>query len=122
MRWVPTFELRAYELVLEDTLESKITAIEDLKDDMQHLIVEGVIESKPEPREIHSKKNGKAHRVCDALLKDETGLVKLVLWNHYIRQVELEETVRIEGGYTNSFRDELQLNVSQRGRIIILAK
>ncbi len=122
MRWVPTFELRAFELVLDESLESRIRPIEDLEVDMQHIAVEGVVEHKPEPKEVHSKKDGKTHRVCDVLLKDGTGSVRLVLWNDFIRQVQLGEKIRIEDAYVNSFRDELQLNVSQYGRIVILAE
>jgi GNAT superfamily N-acetyltransferase len=122
MRWVPTFELRAFELVLDETQESRIIAIEDLKEDMERIDVEGVIEQKPEPREVQSKKDGKTHRVCDILLKDETGSVKFVLWNHSIRQVQIGEKIRVENAFVNSFNDELQLNVSPYGRIIILSK
>ena len=122
MRWVPTFELRAYELILGKSLESKIRAIRDLVEGMQHIAVEGLVEQKPEPREVHSKKDDKTHRVCDVLLKDETSSVKLVLWDGFIRQVEVGERIRIEDGYVNSFIDDLQLNVSPNGRIIILSE
>ncbi|MHA2356744.1 MAG: GNAT family N-acetyltransferase [Candidatus Thorarchaeota archaeon] len=120
MRWEPDFELRAYELLLDPEFESEVTSIGDLYDGMKQLTVEGIIESIPPTREVVSRKDGKTHRVADASLTDESGSVKLVLWNDAIRQVNEGERVRIERGYVNSFRDEIQLNLSKFGRVIIL--
>ena len=87
---------------------------------MKRVVVEGIIDSVPSPREVVSRKDSKTHRVADAILSDDSGSVKLVLWNDMIRQVKPGERVLIEPGYVSSFRDELQLNVSKFGRIVIL--
>ncbi|MHA2071975.1 MAG: GNAT family N-acetyltransferase [Candidatus Thorarchaeota archaeon] len=120
MRWVPDFELRAYELVLDPEFEREATRIADLLDGMKQVTVEGIVDNIPPPREVFSKKDGKTHRVADARLSDETGSVKLVLWNDAIRQVKKGERVLIVKGYVTSFREEIQLSVSRFGRIVIL--
>jgi replication factor A1 len=120
MRWEPDFELRAYELILDPEFGRDTTNIGDLHDGMKQITVEGTVDSIPPAREVTSRKDGKTHRVADAILSDETGSVKLVLWNDAIRQVNMGERVLIVKGYVTSFRDELQLSVGRFGRIVIL--
>ena len=120
LRWEPEFELRYYELITDDSYELGNTVIRDLEDGMKKVIVEGTIDDFNEPQEVVSRKDSKTHQVMDTVLSDDTGSVKLVLWNEHIRQVKPGERVRIMPGYTNSFRGELQLNVSKWGQIIIL--
>jgi replication factor A1 len=120
MRWETDFDLRAYELLLDPEFNIELTPIGELSDGLKRVTVEGIIDNVPSPREVVSKKDGKTHRVADATVSDESGSVKLVLWNDMIRQVNAGERVRIEPGYTSSFRDDLQLNVSRFGRIVIL--
>ena len=119
-RWVPTFELRAYELLLDPDYRDEITRIRDATEEDRAYIIEGSVESISKPREVFSKKSNKYHQVADVMLKDDSGTVKLVLWDDMIRQVKRDERIRIETAYVSMFRDELQLNVSKFGRIAIL--
>jgi GNAT superfamily N-acetyltransferase len=120
MRWEPDFELRAYELLLDPDYKSDVTSIGELVEGMKQVTVIGTVDAIPRAREVVSRKDGKTHRVADARLSDETGSVKLVLWNDAIRQVNPGERVLIDKGYVSSFRDEIQLNLSRFGRLIIL--
>jgi len=119
-RWVPTFDLRAYELVLEPEYEIETTKIADVADDDQKYIIEGTVEKISETREVFSKKDNKNHQVSDVVLSDDSGSMKLVLWNEMIPQVKENERIRVETAYVSSFKDEMQLNVSKFGRIAIL--
>ncbi len=119
-RWVPTFELRAYELVLDPEYKFETTRIADVKDDKQRYFVEGIIDNISPTREVFSKKDNKYHQVAEAILEDDSASIKLVLWDDMIRQVRMNERIRIETAYATTFRDELQLNVSKYGRIAIL--
>jgi GNAT superfamily N-acetyltransferase len=120
MRWEPDFELRAYELLLDPDFKRDITSISELADGMKQVTVEGIVDAIPPAREVVSRKDGKTHSVADARLTDETGSVKLVLWNGAIRQVNPGERILVDKGYVNSFREEIQLNLSRFGRLIIL--
>jgi GNAT superfamily N-acetyltransferase len=120
MRWEPDFELRAYELLLDPDFKRDLTHIGELVDGMKQVTVEGIIDNVLPAREVVSRKDGKTHRVADAILSDETGSVKLVLWNDAIRQANPRERILVDKGYVNSFREEIQLNLSRYGRLIIL--
>ena len=119
-RWVPTFELRAYELVLDSEYKVETTKIADVADDKQRYIIEGTVDSISEPREVFSNKDNKHHKVAEAIVQDESSSMKLALWDDVIRQVKPNERIRVETAYVSTFKDEMQLNVSRNGRIAIL--
>jgi len=121
-RWVPTFELRAYELVLDPDYKVELTKIADATEDNQRYIIEGTVERISKPKEVFSKKDNKYHQVADAIINDGSASVKLVLWDDMIRQVRANERIRVETAYISTFRDEIQFNVSKYGRIAILNK
>jgi replication factor A1 len=93
--------------------------IKDLRDGMRTVEVEGeVIEISP-PREVSLRTGGQA-KVADATLKDETGTIKLSLWDNQIDQVAKGARVKVSNGYINQFRGERQLNVGRYGKLDIL--
>lgn len=119
-RWVSTFDLRAYELILDPEYRVETTKIADVAENNQKYIIDATVEKISEPREVFSKKDNKYHQVADAIVTDDSGSIKLALWNDMIRQVKRSELIRIETAYVSTFKDEMQLNVSKFGRIAIL--
>ncbi|MBS7659293.1 MAG: OB-fold nucleic acid binding domain-containing protein [Candidatus Bathyarchaeia archaeon] len=91
--------------------------IKELRNGMKHVNVEGKIVDKSEPREVVSRYQGTTHTVANAVIADETGKIKLTLWNDQIDQVNVNDNVKIENGYVTSFRGELQLNVGKYGKL-----
>lgn len=81
--------------------------------------VEGTVESIGEPRTVNLKSGGQA-QVADAILKDETGQIKLTLWDAQIGMVKPGSKIRIENGYISSFRGENSLNVGKYGKLQVL--
>jgi ssDNA-binding replication factor A large subunit len=47
-------------------------------------------------------------------LIDESGSIKLTLWADDTEKVKDGDMVSIEGGYTTTFRDEIQLNKGRK--------
>ncbi|MFW9769518.1 MAG: GNAT family N-acetyltransferase [Candidatus Thorarchaeota archaeon] len=119
-RWVPTFDLRAYELVLDSECKIEATKITDVTEGDHKYIIEGTVEDMSDSREVFSKKDNKYHQVVDVVLSDDSGSMKLVLWNEMIPQVKTNERIRVETAYVSTFKGEMQLNVSRFGRIAIL--
>lgn len=71
--------------------------------------------SKTEPREVTSRSDGSAHRVCEALVGDETGSLYLTLWDDAIDEVVEEQVLKITNGYVNLFRGSMRLNIGRYG-------
>jgi RimJ/RimL family protein N-acetyltransferase len=95
-----------------------IQNIGDLNDGMSEVVVIGKITRIFPSRKVKRKKDGKELTVTNAILEDETGRIKLTLWNDQIKLINLNEKRRIEFGRVTSYNDELQLNLGFYGRII----
>jgi len=91
--------------------------ISELKFGMKRVDVEGRITEKGEPRQVQTR-FGDTINVADAILTDDSGSIKMSLWNEQIDSVNVNDEVRVENGYVTSFRDEVQLNVGRYGRLI----
>jgi replication factor A1 len=94
--------------------------IKDLKTGMRRVDVTAKVVEKSEPREVLSRFKDTTHKVATAIIADETGNIKLTLWNEQINQVEVDDTVKIENGYVTSFRGEPQLNVGKYGKLSVV--
>ena len=53
--------------------------------------------------------------VANALIADETGTIKLCLWNEQIDSISIGDTVQIENASTSTFRGERQLRIGRKG-------
>ncbi|MEM3464109.1 MAG: hypothetical protein QXL91_04520 [Candidatus Bathyarchaeia archaeon] len=73
--------------------------------------------SKSEIRNIATGRDGAPHKVCDALIGDETGCVYLTLWDDNIEKVHEGETISIGNGYVTLFRGNMRLNVGRYGTL-----
>lgn len=93
--------------------------IKDLRDGLRQVDVVAKVIEKSDTREVRSRYRDETYNVADAVISDETGSIKLVLWNKQIDQVNVDDTVKIENGYIKSFRGEMQLNVGRYGTLTV---
>lgn len=73
--------------------------------------------SKSDVREIPMGRDGSAHKVCDALVGDETGAIYLTLWDDNIEKVNVNDTIRVENGYVTLFKGSMRLNIGKYGKL-----
>jgi len=66
------------------------------------------------------EKFGRSGRVATAIVKDETGDVKLTLWNEQIDQVKAGDKLKITNGYVSEWQGELQLTTGKMGKLEIV--
>jgi len=99
--------------------DSENLNIKDLRNGMKRVNVEAKVVEKGDPREVMSRFKDETYKVADAVVADETGSIKLTLWNEQIDQVNVDDTVKIENGYVTSFKGEIQLNVGKYGKMTV---
>ncbi|OFX15752.1 DNA-binding protein [archaeon RBG_16_50_20] len=92
--------------------------VSELKPGMRRVDVEAKVLSLSEAREVTTRA-GEQSRVATADVTDDSGTVKLTLWNEQIDQVKVNSSVKIENGYVTSFRGETQLNVGRYGKLTV---
>lgn len=93
--------------------------INELRDGMKRIDVVAKVDEKAETREVTSKFKDQTLKVATALISDETGTIKLTLWNEQIDQVNVNDKVKIQNGYITSFRGEIQLNIGRYGTLTV---
>jgi replication factor A1 len=92
--------------------------VSELKAGMRRVEVAAKVQELSEPRDVTTR-TGEQSRVATAIVSDESGTVKLTLWNEQIDQVKVNSNVKIENGYVTSFRGETQLNVGRYGKLTV---
>ena len=68
------------------------------------------------------QKFGKPGKVANAIAKDETGDIKLTLWNEDIEKIKAGDKVHIVNGYVNEWQGEMQLTTGRMGKLEIVGK
>jgi GNAT superfamily N-acetyltransferase len=109
-----------YEKRLTSGFPRAMSKVENLKAGQQRVVVEGRVDKISGTRGVESRKTHEELRVADAVVSDDTGSVKLTLWNEQIGQVTANSSIRIEEGYVKEFRGEVQLGVGKWGQVITL--
>jgi|TARA_B100001971_G_C18042828_1_gene458565 replication factor A1 len=68
------------------------------------------------------EKFGKSGRVSTAIVKDETGDVKLTLWNEQIDQIKAGDKIHITNGYVSEWQGEPQLTTGKMGKLEVVGE
>jgi len=92
--------------------------ISELRSGTRRVSLSATVKEISEPREVMTK-FGEASRVATAVISDESGSIKLTLWNEDIDKVSANSQVQIENGYVTTFRGENQLNVGRYGKLTV---
>lgn len=94
--------------------------IKDLQNGMKRIEVEAQVVDKSPTRQVQSKFRDEVFNVADAIVQDDSGTIKLTLWNEQIDQINIGDKIKIENGYITSFKGEIQLNIGKYGKFSIL--
>jgi replication factor A1 len=89
--------------------------ISELKARQGDVDLVGEIAEKGDVRDFN--KFGKTGKVCNAKLKDDSGEVKLTLWNEQIDEFNVGDKVHIVKGYVGEWQGELQLSTGKFGEL-----
>ncbi len=90
--------------------------IRDLRTGMNHISLKAKVLEIPRPKLVFTR-FGNYASVVNALIADETGTIKLCLWNEQIDSISNGDTIQIENARTSTFRGERQLSIGKRGTL-----
>jgi len=93
--------------------------IADLRYGMKHVNVKGRVLSVPKATLVFTR-FGEYARVTNALIADETGAIKLCLWNEKINAVSVDSVIQIENASVSRFHGEKQLKLGKTGRLHVV--
>jgi replication factor A1 len=91
-------------------------SIKDLRTGMTHVNLKAKILEVAEPKHVVTRYGNNAV-VAKVLIGDETGTIKLCLWNGQINGVSVGNIVQIENAQASMFRGERQLSLGKKGTL-----
>jgi replication factor A1 len=91
----------------------------DVKPNMRKIDLELTIVEIEEPRP-YLRRDGTQGRVTTAIGEDDSGRIKLSLWDSEIDRVKVGDRIRITNGYSRTFRDEVHVSAGLYGRLDVL--
>tara|TARA_Y100000310_G_scaffold57261_1_gene52478 strand:+ start:17062 stop:17469 length:408 start_codon:yes stop_codon:yes gene_type:complete len=94
--------------------------IKDLKPKQGNVDITLDVVDVGETREF--QKFGKPGKVATAIGKDETGDIRLTLWNEDIDKVKAGDKVKLSSGYVNEWQGEMQLTTGRMGKLEVVGK
>lgn len=112
----------AKELGLEIDKNSERLKIKQLEDGMANvdLIVRAMQIFTPRQFE----KNGKKGRLCNLIVADDSGEIRLTLWHDDVKKmqeqgVEKGTVLQLKNCYVSAFKERAQLNLSYQGKLVV---
>jgi replication factor A1 len=96
--------------------EKPMTKIKDLTPEHKQVNVLAKVMNVGESKEIPSR-FGKARKVAEATVGDETGTVVLSLWQDQIGTILNGDVIYIDNGFISLVRGKMRLNVGKYGKL-----
>jgi len=93
--------------------------IKDLRAGMRQVNLKAEVLFVPEPNVVYTRFGTQAY-VSNALIGDETGTIRIALWNKQITEVSKGDVVEIENGEVSSFKGELQIRIGRSGSLTVI--
>ena len=93
--------------------------VQDLRHGMKKVNLEAKVLEIPTPSTVQTR-YGNSARVTNAWIEDETGKVKLCLWNEQVELFGVGDTVQIKNASVSTFKGERQLRLGKNGTATVL--
>ncbi len=90
--------------------------IRDLRIGMTQISLKAKVLEIPKPRLV-STRHGQNANVTNALIADETGTIRLCLWNDQIDSIAVGDTIQIENARASAFGGQKQLRIGRKGTL-----
>jgi replication factor A1 len=91
----------------------------DVKPAMRNVELELKVVEMEQPRSYVGR-TGHEGRVATAIGEDDSGRIKISLWDKDVDAVKVGNTVRIRNGYSRVFRDEIYVSAGMYGKLEVV--
>lgn len=115
--WMSTDKIR--KKIAKQNTESVYTPVRDLRAGMKHVNLKAEVLEIPKPAQVHTQ-FGNTVMVVNASIGDETGKIKLCLWEGQIASINLGDNIELRNAQVCVFRGERQLRLGKNGALSIL--
>ncbi len=116
--WMNTDKIRK-QLAKNNCGPNVSTMVQDLRHGMKKVTVEAEVLETPKPSLVHTR-YGNSAMVTNAWIADETGKIKLCLWNEQANYITLGDFIQIKNASVTAFKGERQLCLGKTGTVSVL--
>jgi hypothetical protein len=116
--WMNTDKIRR-QITRQNTVFSQSNLIQDLRHGMKKVNIEAKVLEIAEPVIVHTQ-YGSTVMLTNAWVADETGEIKLCLWNQQSTSITVGDTIQMKNGSVSTFRGERQLTMGRKGILNVL--
>jgi ssDNA-binding replication factor A large subunit len=93
--------------------------IKDVDMNVRKINLKAKVVEKMATRRVYSR-SGTFHSLSTATICDNTGSIKLPLWDAQTEMISVGDTVQIENERVGKFRGELQVSVGKNGKLEVI--
>ena len=99
--------------------DAMFSAVSDLRAGMKHINLKAKVQEIPKPAQVHTQ-FGNTAMVVNAIVGDETGTIKLCLWEGQISTVNINDEIEIKNAQICLFRGEKQVRLGKNGTLAVI--
>ena len=110
--FMETEKIRRY--LAKKARQSSTLPIRDLRSGMTQICLKAKVLEIPKPNLVYTR-YGNYASVTNALIADDTGTIRLCLWNEQINCISAGDTIQIENARASTFKGQRQLNIGRKG-------
>jgi len=115
--WMSTDKIK--KKIAKQNNESIYSVIRDLRAGMKKVNLKAEVLEVPKPAQVHTQ-FGNNVMVVNAVVGDETGKIKLCLWEGQIGSIAVGDNIELRNGQVCVFRGEKQLRLGKNGILNVL--
>ena len=112
--WMSTDKIR--KKIAKQNTDSIYTQIRDLRAGMKRVNLKAEVLEIPKPSQVHTQ-FGNTVMVVNALVGDDTGKIKLCLWEGQINSIAVDDVIELKNAQVCVFRGEKQLRLGKNGSL-----
>lgn len=101
-------------LLAKKAKQSSVLPIRDLRSGMTQVCLKAKVLEVPKPNLVYTR-FGNYASVANALIADNTGTIRLCLWNEQIGSISAGDTIQIENAKASTFKGQRQLSIGRKG-------
>ena len=115
--WMDTEKIK--KKIAKQSNEAVYTQVKDLYAGMKHVNLKADVLEIPTPMQVHTQ-FGNTVMVVNAVVGDDTGKIKLCLWEGQIDKINAGDSIELKNGQVCVFRGEKQLRLGKNGSLTVL--
>jgi replication factor A1 len=94
--------------------------IKDVNSKVKWVNLKAKVVKKPIASIVYSRFDHNPLGLSTSTISDETGSIKMPLWNNQINMVSIGDTIQIDKGRVKNFKGELQVSVGKAGNLKVI--